>query len=328
MFIPYIGLAQNHDQQVKVFINGDLKVYDHDQPPVFIDGRTLVPLRDILETLEARVNWDGSIKTVTVLKENKHVIFQIGSSIAYINGQKDELDTPAQILNGRTMVPLRFVSETLGANIQWDGATHSIHVYTQKEEQEVKQVIKEEVDITQVYFDVPTIMQKPELPNGCEITSLTAVLHYYKFNVEKTIMSDIYLPKEPFTFKSEKRYGPNPYVAYAGDPRSDSAGWFSYAPPIVFAAKNYLDEQDNENKPIDISGSTKEEIIDYLNKGNPVVIWVTLTLERPIYKPYWYLNDTGELFNAPTNLHCVVLNGYEADIAHVMDPLKGQVTYE
>jgi hypothetical protein len=123
---PYIGFAQNHDQQIKVIINGELQVYD--QSPVIKNGRTLVPLRGIFETLDTQVNWDGSTKTVTAVKENKHVKIQIGSNIASINGKQNEIDVPAQILNGRTMVPLRFISETLGAQVQWDGATRTIFI--------------------------------------------------------------------------------------------------------------------------------------------------------------------------------------------------------
>lgn len=180
--------------------------------------------------------------------------------------------------------------------------------------------------IDEVFIEVPTIMQLPELPNGCEITSLTSVLNYKGYNAEKTKMADVYLPKEPFYRKDNKLFGANPYIAYAGNPR-ENHGFFSYAPPIVKAANDFLANFEGDENPIDISGSTKEEIINYLKQGIPVVIWVTLDLSKPINTYSWHLSDTGEEVNMPINLHCVVLNGYVGDNVHVMNPLEGQVMY-
>lgn len=184
-----------------------------------------------------------------------------------------------------------------------------------------------EEQTSNVYINVPTIMQQPELPNGCEITSLTAVLNYYGQQVSKTTMADVYLPKEPFTYKENKRYGPNPYEAYAGDPRSSSGGWFSYAPPIVQAAQGYAANAGANLTATNLSGSSKETLLAKLDQGIPVVIWITLDLSSPKVNSSWYFSDTGEYFAAPVNLHAVVLNGYQGNKVHVMNPLKGQVTY-
>lgn len=182
--------------------------------------------------------------------------------------------------------------------------------------------------INEIYIDVDTLMQKPELPNGCEITSLTAVLNYYGYDVSKTEMADTYLPKQPFTTKNGKLFGPDPNKAYSGDPRKLKGGFFSFAPPIVEAANLYFDVVGRSSTTTDISGSTREEIIDKLNKGIPVITWITLDLTPPKMNYGWYLNDTGEYYTAPINLHVVVLNGYKDGNVHVMNPLKGQVTYD
>ena len=184
------------------------------------------------------------------------------------------------------------------------------------------------VEADRAYIPVGNVMQKPELPNGCEIVSLTAVLNYYGYNVSKTTMADDYLPKQAFSWKNGKRYGPDPYKAYAGNPRSASSGWYSFAPPIVKAAENYMATQTNKMKAKDISGSSEKEILSYLNKGVPVVIWVTLDLSKPSTNGHWYLSDSGKYYKAYTNLHAVVLKGYKDGIVSVMNPLKGQVTYK
>lgn len=182
--------------------------------------------------------------------------------------------------------------------------------------------------ITSVYIDVQTVMQKPELPNGCEITSLTAILNYYGYDVTKTEMADVYLPKQAFYAKDKKLYGPDPYKAYAGDPRELKGGFFSFAPPIVEAANLYFDAASLSRSTADISGSTREQMIEQLNKGIPVVTWITLDLTPPKVNYSWYFSDTGEYYAAPVNLHVVVLNGYEDGIVHVMNPLVGQVSYD
>ncbi|MFF2889857.1 C39 family peptidase [Paenibacillus sp. NPDC057967] len=185
-----------------------------------------------------------------------------------------------------------------------------------------------ELDVSEIYIDVPLVMQKPELPNGCEITSLTSVLNGMGYDLTKEVMADEYLPKEPFYRKDGKLFGANPYKAYAGNPR-DQIAWFSYAPPIIDAANKVFDEFGGDHTPVDISGSTREEIYAELDRGNPVVIWVTLDLSPPKITSSWFFSDTGELFKAPVNLHCVVLNGYgPGNRVHVMNPLEGQVTYD
>lgn len=182
------------------------------------------------------------------------------------------------------------------------------------------------LEIKKVAIDVKTLMQLPELPNGCEITSLTAVLNYYGYSITKTKMADAYLPKQPFSQKNGKLYGPDPDDAYAGNPREDS-GFFSFAPPIAQAANAYFKSIGDTGEAIDLTGSTKEQLIEQLNEGNPVVVWTTLDLSKPNMTYGWYLRANDAYFTAPRNLHAVVLSGYDGDTVHIMNPLQGQVDY-
>lgn len=182
--------------------------------------------------------------------------------------------------------------------------------------------------INKMYISVPIVKQNPELPNGCEITSLTAVLKHYGFSASKMEMAKQYLPKEPFKYQNNKRYGPNPFKAYAGDPRNNT-GFFSYAPPIVKAAEQYFVGRTTRYTATDLSGSEKEIFYDQINKGIPVVIWVTLDLSKPKVTSSWYFSDTKEYFKAPVNLHAVALIGYNKNnnTVQVMDPLRGRVSH-
>jgi len=91
-------------------------------------GTTLVPLRAIFQALGATVDWDGSTQTVTATKSQTTVKLQIGDKTAYKNGQPVTLQVPGKVVSGNTMVPLRFVSEALGADVDWDGSTQTITI--------------------------------------------------------------------------------------------------------------------------------------------------------------------------------------------------------
>ncbi|MDP5275065.1 C39 family peptidase [Chengkuizengella axinellae] len=183
-------------------------------------------------------------------------------------------------------------------------------------------------EITKLYFPFEPLLQNPELPQGCEITALTSVLHFYGYHVSKTEMADHYLPKEPLIRKNNKLYSANPYKAYAGNPRDKNGGLFSYTPPIVKAANHYFDNVDGNYSVVDLTGSSREDIIEQLNQGVPIMVWVTIDLNKPQMDFSWYFNDTGEFFSAPSNLHVMVLHGYDQNNVYVMDPLKGEMTYD
>ncbi|WP_281217284.1 copper amine oxidase N-terminal domain-containing protein [Lysinibacillus capsici] len=88
-----------------------------------IDNRTLVPLRSIFEELGATVIWNQNTKTISATKDTTNISLKLGTKTAVINGQAVSIDVPAQIRSGTTLVPLRFISEALGANVKWDNKT-------------------------------------------------------------------------------------------------------------------------------------------------------------------------------------------------------------
>lgn len=105
---------------IAVFIDGK-RVY-FDVPPRVEQGRTLVPLRAFFEGLGAAVDWHGDTQTITARKDGLEVRLQVGVGEALVNGTPVPLDVPARIEEGRTLVPLRFVSEAFGAEVVWDPA--------------------------------------------------------------------------------------------------------------------------------------------------------------------------------------------------------------
>lgn len=108
----------------------DGKTVQSDVPPVITDGRTLVPVRALFESLGATVGWDDATQTATATKGGTVISMQIGSQTAYVNGAATSLDVPAQTVDGRTMVPARFVAESLGAQVEWDAANDQVKITT------------------------------------------------------------------------------------------------------------------------------------------------------------------------------------------------------
>ncbi|NEU32013.1 copper amine oxidase N-terminal domain-containing protein [bacterium LRH843] len=111
---------------ITVKINGETLSFS--QPPVIKNGSTLVPMRAIFEYLGATVSWDQSNQKVTGKKGNSTVVLYINKTEALLNGSSYILNQPAILINGRTLVPLRFIGESLGATVHWDQATKSVSI--------------------------------------------------------------------------------------------------------------------------------------------------------------------------------------------------------
>ncbi len=117
------------DKGVEVRIDGWYIAFD--QPPVIINDRTLVPLRAIAESIGAEVAYDGTSKTITLSKGGNLISMQLGGTVAhitYFDGAVYDayLDTPATLINDRTLVPVRFIADTFGYNVDWQADTKTV----------------------------------------------------------------------------------------------------------------------------------------------------------------------------------------------------------
>lgn len=101
-----------------------------DQQPQIVKGRMLIPIRAVMENLQANVNWNQQNKTVFITKDSVYMELRVGSSFAKVNGESKEFDVAATLVNGRTYVPLRFISESLGAKVTWSSKDHSVTIQT------------------------------------------------------------------------------------------------------------------------------------------------------------------------------------------------------
>ena len=116
-----------------VFVNGSPKEIE---APPFIDkasGRTLIPIRIVVESIEGKIDWNATERKVTITKDNIVIELWIDNPVAKINGIPTPIDIQApklapKIVAGRTFLPLRFVAENLGCEVGWDGKTQTITI--------------------------------------------------------------------------------------------------------------------------------------------------------------------------------------------------------
>ncbi|MEX0766377.1 MAG: copper amine oxidase N-terminal domain-containing protein [bacterium] len=121
--VPVLGQGA-----VRVFVDGEQVLFD--QPPVVQGSRVLVPVRGVFEKMGATVEWHPSTRTVLAARTNTLVELKIGSRIARVNDRPVTLDVPATILRGRTLVPLRFISESLGASVEYREESRTVVIST------------------------------------------------------------------------------------------------------------------------------------------------------------------------------------------------------
>lgn len=121
-------------EAVTVLLNG--KPLDADLPALLQDGRTLVPVRALAEALGAAVSWDGAGRRVTLERGGDRVVLTLGLATALVNGESRPLPDGVPTLlarwggSERTLAPLRFVAEALGAKVDWDNASRTAYVTT------------------------------------------------------------------------------------------------------------------------------------------------------------------------------------------------------
>lgn len=119
-------ISSSASNPVSVTIDGTPIYFD--VQPTIIDGRTMVPLRAIFEALGATVEWDGDTQTVTSVKKDTTIQLTIGDANLYVNGEAKALDVPAQIMDSRTLVPVRAISEAFGCQVDWNAANRIVSI--------------------------------------------------------------------------------------------------------------------------------------------------------------------------------------------------------
>ncbi len=248
--------------EITVYIDGEELSFD--AAPYIENGTTRVPMRAIFEALGADVKWDAEDKKVTAEKDGTTVELTIGEDVAYVNGTENPLLVPAEIKESRTMVPLRFVSEALGAKVDWEGTTKTITIASGKTEEEKPSVYEQDED---AYSSVIKDLKKGEAYAFAAVGDTDALLvtDYTFDNMDgnlAAIEADVYVldkdgkPVKCGTLKSGSTSCPltvsDDYIFTAGG---------------KYVAKNYI--EDGEIKVYESSSFTvkDEDKIEYFYRS-------------------------------------------------------------
>lgn len=124
----YAFLLFNDKGGVKVNLNGTNLAFD--ELPTIQNGRTLVPMRAIFEALGASVDWNGETQSITAQKGSTIIQMQIGSNTIIKDGQNITIDVAPSIIGGRTMVPVRAISDCFNIGVDWNGDTQTVSLFS------------------------------------------------------------------------------------------------------------------------------------------------------------------------------------------------------
>ncbi|MDE5768922.1 MAG: C39 family peptidase [Oscillospiraceae bacterium] len=179
-------------------------------------------------------------------------------------------------------------------------------------------------------INVINILQKPELPTGCESVSLTILLNYLGYSVNKLTLARNYMPKLNFYWSNGVYYGADFRTTFAGNPES-SHSYGCYAPCIITTANNYFSDNGIHRTACNITGTDFDSLLtNYIDQDIPVLIWITSNnLHEPKLTSIW-TTPVGEKVQWLAYEHCVVLTGYDKDnnLIYVSDPLVGNTSYD
>lgn len=164
---------------------------------------------------------------------------------------------------------------------------------------------------------VEFISQYPNMPNGCEVTSLDMVVRYNGYEVSKEYLNDNFLKK---MYKSSA----DPNRGYIGSPYKKS-GLYCYAKPIEDCANDYFKSVSSSKVAEDTTGMGVFGILNkVVFKKQPVIVWYTIDDEKPRYSGGYYTDLEGRKQPLYENLHCMVVDGVSKGSLRVVDPLRGE----
>lgn len=183
--------------------------------------------------------------------------------------------------------------------------------------------LMEEVEIkSSMHLKAPHILQLPELPRGCEVTSLTMLLQYHDIDVDKmTLAEEVKKDSSPYKVKDDKTYFGNPHKGFVGDMYSFSEpGYGVYHEPLTKLAEQYMKKE----RVADLSGQSFYRVLQALNQEQPVLVIINAEYEKLPKSSFqtWYTTE-GPI-EITMNEHSVLVTGYDKDYIYFNDPLGKQ----
>lgn len=201
-----LSYAATEDENVNVLMTLDSEwaminsePFKLEQAPIIIGGRTMVPLRFITEALGLVITWEAETRSVLVEKEEVLIRLFIDSHKAEVGGKTIEVEVPPTILNGRTLVPVRFVSEVLGYAVGWEARTSEVTITGSKTSIDV--AIKPELGIEYEFaLEVLRLVNIERGKTGISALSMTIELQHVATVKSQDIVDHNYFSHTSPTF--------------------------------------------------------------------------------------------------------------------------------
>ena len=156
------------ENDVNVVVNGNAV----DMKGVILENRTMVPVRGVMEELGYTVDWDADTKTATLKNDVNTVKITAGESVFYLNDTAVTPDVPQTIIEGRFMLPLRAVSEAVGAKVDWDGESKTAVIST--EGKDVDATVEETTEGTTTVETITVDID--DIPEGIDPDSINVIV--------------------------------------------------------------------------------------------------------------------------------------------------------
>lgn len=244
-----------------------------------------------------------------VIKGYKDITSKVGYKIDYLGSVSayDDVWGTVKVEVDATSVDLNTAGKYKVKYFATDGNGNRAEV-------SVNVVIREPI---RVCLNVSNIMQKPALPNGCEVVSLAIALKYAGYSISPTRLYDEYMPKSPYK-------NGDPWTTYVGNAKD--LGYGCYAPCVVETGNAYLTVVGSSLRISNVSGQDLSYYRSLIDRGIPVIMWGTVDMNGNS-TVCWEGNINGKYVNWHTYSHCLVLIGYTDDTYIFCDPLKGITEY-
>lgn len=185
------------NKAIKVLVDG--KYLDFKTPPVEKDGSTLVPMREIFEALGATLSWNDTTSTATAIKGSTKVVLQLDNLIAYVNESPISLTVPGTLINDKTMVPTRFIAESMNCVVSWDDVTKTVIIKPNTnisfEDKNLEEAIKETLNSSKDIITTRDISDLTSLTldelNISSIKGLEYAINLNTLNISKNTINNI-----------------------------------------------------------------------------------------------------------------------------------------
>jgi uncharacterized protein YvpB len=253
--------------------------------PMLVDGKMYVAVAPFAEQIGVSIHWSAQPRTLILAKDDERHVFS-HSILQYLD---------------RSWLPLTTLTKKLGYQLI------------------VHPTVAQTPSRTSIHLDVPLILQKPELYNGCEITSVAMLLAFAGQKVNKVELASK-MPKDPTPIRKDTSgkavFWGNPNVGFVGDVTGKRRGYAIYHQPMHRFLKTYIPSA------IDLTGSPFVSIERKLLSGKPVVAWTSVHYNPPYNWVYWQ-SPSGTV-RATFEEHAVVLTGVDKQFVYLNDPLSAK----